>query len=480
MDLILYLYLINVILALALIFSERRSPDNVLFWMLALLLLPAAGFVLYLLFGRRPARWDRKSVDFEKQEMEYLAHLVTSKDMGLWDRDIPSIGKELRDEAELALFLRNAGAVMTGGNSVMILTNGRDLYAQLFEDIRRARHHVNVEFFIIRNDETGNSFLELLIEKAKEGVEVRLLVDDVGERPSQALLTELKSNGGRYARFYPSHMPVLRWLNGNVNYRNHRKIVVVDGGTAYTGGFNVGDEYLGKDHKLGHWRDTHVRLEGEAALSLQLRFVLDWNYASSEKIRPNAYYFPVVKAADGAPVQIVSSGPTERVDQVKEAYLKLISSARTSILIQTPYFVPDKSVMDMLRIAARSGVDVRIMVPRRKDQLMVHWVSQSFIGELLASGVKAYYYENGFLHSKTITIDGKVTSIGSTNWDIRGFSLNFETNAVIYGEAVGREHQRLFMDDLESCTELTKEAYDHRPMTERIKESLFRLFSPVL
>jgi cardiolipin synthase len=254
----------------------------------------------------------------------------------------------------------------------------------------------------------------------------------------------------------------------------------VDGGTAFTGGFNIGDEYLGKNPRLGHWRDTHVRLEGEAALALQLRFLLDWNYASSKKISPNAYYFPVPKASNGAAVQIVSSGPTERIDQIKEAYLKLIASAKASILIQTPYFVPDRSVMDMLRIAARSGLDVRIMIPRRKDQMFVHWVSQSFVGELLASGVKAYYYENGFLHSKTITVDGKVTSIGSANWDIRGFSLNFETNAIIYGEEVGGEHQGLFMNDLESCTELTKEAYDRRPKAERFKESLFRLFSPVL
>jgi cardiolipin synthase len=480
MDVIFYLYLVNVILALAIIFFERRNPGDVLFWMLVLLLLPAIGFVLYLIFGRRPVRWNRRSVRFEKREMDYLAQLVASNDMGVWDRDIPSISDEVRDETDLALFLRNTGAVMTGGNSVTILTEGRDLYSRLFDDIQRARHHVHVEFFIIRDDETGNSFLKLLIEKAKEGVEVRLLVDDVGERPSQTLLTELKSQGGRYARFYPSHVPIIRWLNSNVNYRNHRKIVVVDGRIAYTGGFNVGDEYLGKDPKLGHWRDTHVRLEGEAALSLQLRFVLDWNQASDEAITPNSYYFPVVKAADGTAVQIVSSGPTERNDQIKEAYLKMITSARVSILIQSPYFVPDGSVMDMLRIAARSGVDVRIMIPRRKDQMFVHWVSQSFVGELLPSGVKAYYYENGFLHSKTITVDSKVTSIGSTNWDIRGFSLNFETNAVIYGEAVGREHERLFMADLGNCTELTKEAYDRRPMDERIKESLFRLLSPVL
>jgi cardiolipin synthase len=273
---------------------------------------------------------------------------------------------------------------------------------------------------------------------------------------------------------------MLRWLNFNINYRNHRKIVVIDGKTSYVGGFNIGDEYLGKDPKLGPWRDTHLRIEGPASLALQLRFLLDWNFASPARLEPSPKYFPTVAGDQGAIVQIVSSGPMRRQDQIKEAYLKMVASANRSILIQTPYFIPDQSVMDLLRIAALSGVEVKIMVPQRRDQLLVHWASDSYLGELLEVGVRVFYYQKGFIHSKTITVDESLVSIGSANWDIRSFELNFETNAVVFDRAVGEEHARLFNIDQESCTELTKEAYDRRGLGPRVKVSLSRLASPVL
>jgi cardiolipin synthase len=357
---------------------------------------------------------------------------------------------------------------------------GRSTYGHLFEDISYARDHIHVEHFIIRNDDIGRQFLELLTRKAREGVAVRLMFVDVGSRPSELMLQELERAGGSYARFFPSPVPWLRWLNHNINYRNHRKIVVIDGRISYTGGFNIGDEYLGKDPELGHWRDTHLRIDGPATLALQMRFILDWNFASKERVDPSTRFFPPVVGGEGVAMQIVSSGPLLRQDQIKEAYLKMIATAKRSILIQTPYFVPDQSVMDLLRIAALSGVEVRIMVPRRKDQLLVHWASASYLGELLEAGVKVYYYEDGFIHSKTIAVDGLIVSIGSANWDIRGFELNFETNAVVYDREFVEEHVLAFERDLQSCTQLTKEAYEQRGIGPRIKESLARLASPVL
>jgi cardiolipin synthase A/B len=238
--------------------------------------------------------------------------------------------------------------------------------------------------------------------------------------------------------------------------------VVIDGKTSYVGGFNVGDEYLGRDPGLGHWRDTHLRIEGPASLALQFRFVLDWNFTSRVRVEPSPRYFPPIGGGEGATVQIVSSGPLQRQDEIKEVYLKMIASAKRSILIQTPYFVPDQSVMDLLRIAALSGVEVKIMVPRRRDQLLVHWASASYLGKLLEAGIRVFYYEGGFIHAKTITIDGLIVSIGSANWDIRGFELNFETNAIVYGKEFGERHGRAFDADLQSCTELTREAYDRR------------------
>jgi len=480
LDPIVVFYIIDVLLALVLIFLERRRPENVLFWLAVLFFLPEIGFFIYLIFGRRPYRWNKIALRAEERDQEYLKHL---SGMEGFDDSIPHTAGArgaMGEHRQTVSFLEVSGSSLTKENSVHIITEGVEKYDLLFEDIRKAKHHVHLEYFVFRNDDIGKELLSLLVSKADEGVRVRLLIDDVGGRPSEIALLELKSKGGEYARFYPSYVPFLRWLNVNINYRNHRKIAVVDGRIAYTGGFNIGDEYVGKDPKLGHWRDTHIRVEGPAVRSLQLRFLIDWDYASGEEMDDFAKYFPVAYNKGETTIQVVSSGPTERAEQVKEAYLKLTASAKKSIFIQTPYFVPDQSIMDTLRIASRSGVDVRIMVPRRKDQLLVHWVSQSFIGELLEAGVRAFYYDDGFLHSKTITVDGIVTSIGSANWDIRAFALNFETNAIILDGGVAREHERIFYKDMESCSELTKELYDRRGLAERIKESISRLVAPVL
>ncbi|MDW5563431.1 MAG: cardiolipin synthase [Methanomassiliicoccus sp.] len=480
MDLITVIYIANLLLALAIIFLERRSPNNVIFWIMALFLLPGVGFFLYIVFGRRPHRWNRRVLRFEEKERGYARSLSAAGIPGTLEEGADRSRGLLKEQEPLVRLLQDGGAMLTGGNSVRLITEGPEMYDLLFEDVRRAKDHIHLEYYVFHDDAVGNELLSILIAKAEEGVKVRLLIDDVGARPSPMMLIELKARGGQYARFYPSHIPGLRWLNLNINYRNHRKIAVIDGQIGYIGGFNVGEEYIGKDPELGHWRDTHMRVEGRGVQSLQRRFLVDWSYSSGEDSISNQSYFPRGDSPGEVAMQVVSSGPTERADQVKEAYLKLIASARVSIRIQTPYFVPDRSVIDMLSIAARSGVDVRIMVPRRKDVPMVHWVSQSYVGEMLVSGVRAYYYENGFLHAKTIIVDGVVTSIGSANWDIRGFSLNFETNAVIYSDEVGKEHETIFLRDMESCTELTKEAYDHRPLSERIKESVFRLAAPLL
>jgi cardiolipin synthase len=270
-------------------------------------------------------------------------------------------------------------------------------------------------------------------------------------------------------------------LNRTANFRNHRKIVVIDGKVGFLGGYNVGDEYLGKDEKLGHWRDTHLEIDGRAVLGLQLRFILDWNYASREDLEITPDYFPAyLSPPKGASVQIVSGGPDSVWDKVQQSYFKMVTIAQKSIYIQTPYFIPDESIRDALRVAALSGTDVKIMVPKKPDHPFVHWANLSYLGELLDSGVKAYEYKYGFLHAKTIVIDGAVTSIGSANWDIRSFELNFETNAIIYDRDVAVVQQGSFENDLKYCDELTKEEYDRRSWWVKVKEAISRMFSNVL
>ena len=481
LDWTLTIYVVNFFLALSIVFLERRRPSWVFVWILVLFFLPWVGFFLYIIIGRRPSLRRKRALENARMERSIIEGVLSDRGDIVLDPDCGRSGAA-REFDSLVRMLQVSRSFLTCGNRVRIITEGPEKYDLLLGDIRNARHHVHLEYFVIRDDEMGRKVLSALIGKARQGVEVRLLFDDVGGRPSPFTLRSLKEAGGRYERFFPSYIPVIRWLNLNINYRNHRKIAVIDGRIGYVGGFNIGDEYIGKNTKLGHWRDTHLRIEGRATFALQLRFMLDWNYASEAegRMKPSASYFPELAEEDGAAIQIVSSGPLRRQELIQESFLKMIASARRSINIQTPYFIPDKSIMDLLRIAALSGVEVRIMVPRRKDQVLVHWASASYLGELLYDGVKVYYYEDGFLHSKTITVDGKMVSIGSANWDIRGFRLDFETNAVVYDEEVGMKHDRIFEEDLKNCSELTTEMYHHRGLEPRIKESLSRLASPIL
>ena len=263
-----------------------------------------------------------------------------------------------------------------------------------------------------------------------------------------------------------------------MNYRNHRKIAVIDGTTGFIGGYNIGEEYLGKG-PLGYWRDAAIKIQGTGVISLQLRFFMDWNYAARDHLAYDLIYFPETKGPGNCPLQTVSSGPDARWSQIKEGYLKMILTATESVYIQTPYFIPDDSISDALRIASLSGVDVRIMIPCKPDHPFVYWATLSFIGDLLDSGVRAFTYDNGFIHAKTIVVDGIAASVGSANFDIRSFRLNFEANAFFYDPEYGGQMKRAFLDDLPKCTEITLENYMHRSRWIKAKESVSRLFSPL-
>ena len=289
---------------------------------------------------------------------------------------------------------------------------------------------------------------------------------------------ELIEHGGSVEAFFPSVFPL---INPRLNYRNHRKIVVVDGRIGYTGGFNVGDEYLGHNKRFGYWRDTHLRIEGSALHPLQTRFILDWNQASSDQdIEYADRYFPAIPRKGSVGMQIVTSGPDSEWEQIKDGYLKMIFLAKKYIYIQTPYFIPDISFLDALRIACLSGVDVRIMIPNKPDHMFVYWATYSNVGILLKAGAKVYIYENGFLHAKQIVVDDELSTVGTANIDVRSFKLNFEINAFIYDREKSHELAELFEHDIQLSTELTLEMYSNRSRTIKIKESISRLVSPIL
>ncbi|OZI10424.1 cardiolipin synthase [Bacillaceae bacterium SAS-127] len=472
------LLLLNIALSSVVIFLERKDASATWAWLMVLFFIPILGFILYLIFGQNLSRqrlfdWDdKKKIGIDatiKKQMEDI-HL------GQFDFRNPHTAE---NEDLVSMFLRNNDAILTEDNDLTIYTDGREKFNALLNDMRQATDHIHLQYYILRLDNLGSEIIKLLTEKAKQGVEVRILYDEMGSRGVRKKhFKELMEAGGLVEVFFPSRLPL---INLRLNYRNHRKLVIIDGKFGYVGGFNVGDEYLGLDPKFGYWRDTHLRIEGTAVHSIQTRFILDWNQASIDhRIDYSEHFFPHKPSHKDISMQIVTSGPDSEWEQIKSGYIKMISSAKKSIYIQSPYFIPDASLLDALRIAALCGVDVRIMIPNKPDHMFVYWATYSNVGELIKAGAKIYIYDNGFIHAKTIVVDEKLSSVGTANIDVRSFKLNFEVNAFIYNYETGKKLAQIFEDDMKLSFELTEEKYQNRSTVIKFKESVSRLLSPIL
>lgn len=470
-----FFLLANVVFIIIIVYYERKHPYITLAWVAFLALVPVVGFFVYIFFGRTLNR--EKMFLLKAEQDEQLHRTVNEQLQKIHEREIDPVDKELARFLDMVrMLIINGNALGTTNNRVKLFSDGNEKFDAFLEDIAGAKHHINLEYYIFRDDELGKKVVSALAAKAKEGVKVRVLKDGAGcnSLPGD-FFKELTDAGGQVVGFFEQKLRTYFRLN----FRNHRKIMVIDGTVGYVGGFNIGDEYLGKG-PLGDWRDSAMRIEGDAVHMLQIRFFLDWGYETKESFEIDDYHFPEIEAVDGKRMQIVSSGPDSTEEKIKYAYLKMINSARESVYIQTPYFVPDDSIMDALRMAALSGIDVRIMFPCKPDHMGIYWATYSFIGQLLSSGVKVYMFDDGFIHAKTVVVDGLVSSVGSANWDNRSFRLNFETNGIVYDREFGQEMIAAYEKDLERCTQLTQELYDQRPKGIRIKEAIFRLASPVL
>lgn len=468
----------NMVFAVVIVFFERKEPKSVWAWLMLLFFLPYVGFLFYLLLGTDM----HKRKMFRMKEVEdKLNEEVRGQEYRLQNRKTGEVGEEIERYADLIMYnLESSGAVLTDDNEVTIFTDGNAKFDALLEDMKQAKEFIHLEYYIIRNDVLFQRMIEVMREKAAEGVEVRILFDSMGCRTvRKRLWKQLNSWGIQTAEFFPA---LLGRLQLRVNYRNHRKIVVIDNKVGYVGGFNVGKEYLGLDEKFGYWRDTHLRLQGSAIFGLQLRFILDWNYAAKENLFTDGRYLENIQPGrpDGCKVQIISSGPDNTQEQIRDNYLRLIHKAKRRISIQTPYFIPDESVMSALMIAIRCGVEVRIMIPCKPDHPFVYWATYSYVGDLVMAGASCYTYDNGFLHSKGLVVDDEVLCYGTANMDIRSFALNFEVNTVVYDADKAREMTEYFEKDLEHCTRITQEAYASRSLKIRFKEQMCRLLSPVL
>ena len=476
-QLILSLIFANIVAAIAAIILERRNPAASAAWVTVIFMLPVAGIVLFFLLSQNiSARKLYKLSEFEEMKIDSsLKNQINEIKNGTY-RFSTEEGKLWQDMIHLnQLYGR---AYYSQNNSVEFITDGRQMFDTMMQDLMSARETINIMFFIVKNDETGRQFIDALTQKAREGVEVRLLLDSMGSRQiNDRVLRDFLDAGGKRAYFFPRK---LNLVNFDFNYRNHRKLAVIDGIIGYTGGFNIAREYLGLKKKFGYWRDTHIRITGQSVQDINARFILDWRTASKEKIVLSEAFYSGVISEGNTGIQIVSSGPDSVKEEVKRSLMKMITSAERSIYVQTPYFVPDDSILESLKMAAQCGVDVRVMIPCMPDHPLVYWATYSYAGELVKSGGRVFIYENGFLHSKTMVVDGEVGTVGSANFDRRSFSLNFESNAFIYDKKEAQTMERIFCEDLKECKELTISLYENRSRTIKVKEVAARLLSDLL
>ncbi|WP_422484411.1 cardiolipin synthase [Gudongella sp. DL1XJH-153] len=468
---------INILLALVLVFFERRNPTSTWLWLMVLLFLPVIGFILYLFVGQDMSK--KKMFMSKANEDDCFDILLADQEKNFSTREFLKKNPEYKAYDDIVkLHLMGSNSVFTSDNEVDLYFSGEDKFKALLESIEKAEEYIHMEYYIFNDDNMGNIVMEALAQKAREGIEVKLLIDGMGSRRLGRRITNvLREAGGEVVFFFPPFIPV---FNVRINYRNHRKICIVDGKEAYIGGFNVGDEYIGLSSKFGYWRDTHIRIKGSAISSMQWQFFLDWRFASGEEINGCQSYIGTQEEDNKVGIQIVSSGPDSKWPSIKDGYLKMINNAEKRLYIETPYFIPDDSIFEALRIAGLSGLDVRVMIPNKPDHPFVFWASLSYIGELLEAGVRFYTYERGFLHSKVMITDDSVSSVGTANLDIRSFNLNFEVNAFIYDRDTNNKLAERFVHDLENCKEITMETYKNRSRTIKIKESVSRLLSPIL
>ena len=463
------IHLVVVTLTIIWILSIKRDSTAAMAWCLTAILLPFLGAFLFWVFGYqrvyRPLLRKKKHKKLFRQQHP---------------RRRPSSAKRFgHGWAGMARLAQRLDAFpATIGNEVVFFHEGQSAFDAKLEAIRGAQQHVHLEYFIVQPDDTGRTLLSLLCEKVRQGVEVRLLYDAMGShRLKRQTVAELRQAGGRCGAFFPLFDPLRR--RTQINLRNHRKIVVVDGQVGFSGGMNIGDEYLSKSKSFGFWRDTHMRLTGPAVADLQRVFVEDWHFASGEMLKGKRY-FPDNSKIGESPVQVVMSGPDQELKSIREVYFAAILRARRRLWIATPYFVPDAGIHDALCLAARSGIDVRLLGLYHPDKWLPFLAGRYYWTDMLAAGVKIYQYSKGMMHSKLMMVDGRWASCGTANLDNRSLHLNFEVNCLLYDPAHVAVLEAAFLRDLETAIALDAATYAKRPIVYRAAENVCRLFSPIL
>ena len=469
-----HLLIINIILSILIIFFQRRNPTTVWTWLLVLYFIPGLGFILYLVLGQN----FHKDRMFRMKEIEgQVKYAVRKQGESIYRRELRFRDPELDRYRQLMLYNLNAcEAVLTDNNDIRIYTDGKEKFKALLWEMEHARSYIHLQYYIFANDRLGNTIKQLLIDKVKEGVTVRVIYDDVGcwHVPNR-FFEEMRNAGIEVRSFLKVRFPL---FTSRVNYRNHRKIVVIDGRVGFVGGMNLAERYM-RGFSWGIWRDTHIMLEGKAVHGLQTAFLLDWYFVDRTLITASRY-FPKIDSCGSSLVQIVTSEPIGPWKEIMQGLTVAITSAKKYFYMQTPYFLPTEPILAAMQTAALSGVDIRLMLPERADNWITHLGSRSYLADVMQAGVKVYFYKKGFLHSKLMVSDDMLSTVGSTNVDFRSFEHNFEVNAFMYDVETALEMKEIFLQDQRESTQIFLKNWGRRSWRQKAAESIVRLLAPLL
>lgn len=466
---VLVAYTVIAIVAMITVLLEHRQPAKTIAWVLVLSFLPLVGIVLYFFFGRRTRKdrhiWEKSLNQLTKRSMIEFAE---QKQL-----ELPEEHKEL-----IQLFMNQNFALPFKNNETNVYVSGYEFFPALLAEISKATHHIHIVSYIIDDDPLGRLLRDALIDKARKGIEVRLLFDDVGSwKTPNRFFEQMREEGIEVHPFMPVRFPA---FTGKVNYRNHRKIIVIDGKVGFIGGMNLAQRYV-KGHKGIMWRDTHIKISGAAVYGLQRAFLVDWFHADRTLITDRKYYPDTTITPNNNLIQIVTSSPTNVWEELEQGYIKILLSAKRYVYMETPYFLPTEPIFFAMRTAALSGVDVRLMVSLKTDSKLVQMASRSYLTQTIQAGVKVICYEEGFNHTKLLVADDNIATIGSANIDFRSFENNFEANAFFYDKSMAQRIKDIFLTDETKCVPLEKiKEINHKSFIYRLWESVVRLLSPLL
>jgi cardiolipin synthase len=477
-------YVIILILVCLRIVYDTASTNKTLAYLLLVIFVPVVGILFYFSFGinyRKRRVYSKKLVEDDALGRRVIEEVISKTELNL-QRDVRSIGEA---KSLVKLLLKDSYSPLTTGNDVKLLKNGEEKFPEVFRALESARHHIHIEYYIYDNDTVGNEIKDILIRKAREGVKVRLIYDAFGSRSIRKKFTrELKAAG---VEAFPFNRIRFILLANPINYRNHRKIIVVDGNCGFVGGINISDRYINdtryhkKRRKKIYWRDTHVRIDGPGVQYLQYLFFCDWNFCAKQQLQPDEYYFDTRNNPSGHEnVQIAASGPDSPTSTIMLSLVKAINLAKKEILLATPYFIPGETILNALKVASLGGVSVKIIAPGISDSKLVNAAAWSYYDDMLRAGVEIYLYKKGFIHVKTMVIDDFISIVGTANMDFRSFDVNFEVNAVVYGTKLAAELRTTFLEDLQDSEKIQPDTWRKRPMYKQFPERVARLLSPLL